>query len=505
LIVTAWFKLTVNPPHPPVFSISAARTKIRVDEGNYSLQTVTAFLSSGANDTFVWQSNVTQTLPSCATDFILPQGSFPISSSMNVTCALNAALTNKGNFTLVGLTEGTYSEVLVRHTLLISVNVTRTHDLAVSSTAISKGFSYAGVSLGSTGLKFNVTVSNNGAGTETSIVVNGTAKTKLVTDSHIGFLDKNGNGVWNSGEPVTYDPDGRNGPPSIGNVLKTDSNIRYVETDANTVWDSGESVVYDSNSDGLYSAGEPTISNSTVISVGTSLSGDPLLKFVDTSGNNIWEPGEPVVYDKDMTNAYSFGDTVIVSGFLTWVPGERIIANSTVIPVNSRLSVDQSIKYVDAHYNHVWTVGDQVAIDTNANGLYDSGEAMVAGSPPSNGYLVGSQSVTLTAGQTSKVTLTWDTATLPRATYTIEGSIAPVPQEFILNNNNVFVTSFTQRLKGDVSSDCKVDIVDLATVGSTFGKTLGTVGYNPAADLNNDGKIDIVDLVLVAGVFGSVC
>jgi len=373
------------------------------------------------------------------------------------------------------------------------------------TTAISKGFSYAGVSLGSSGIKFNVTVSNSGSATDTS-TVNGTAKTKLVPDSHIGFLDKNGDSLWDPGESVTYDADGRSGPPSIGSALKTDSHIKYVDTNGNNVWNNGEAVVSDSNLDNLYNAGEPAISNSTVIPNGTPVKTDPLLKYVDVNGDNAWEVGEPVVDDADSGNTYTFADTVIVNGFLTWVPGEPIIANSTVIPVGAFLKTDPKIKFVDSHYNGKWTSGDAVAYDGNGNGLYDAIEVMVAGATPSPGFLVGSQSVTLTGGQANfKVTLNWDTSSLPRATYQIQGSIAPVPKEYITLNNNVAITSFTQRLKGDVSGDCKVDIVDLATVGSTFGKTLGTAGYNAAADLNNDGTINIVDLVLVAGSFGTSC
>ncbi len=65
-------------------------------------------------------------------------------------------------------------------------------------------------------------------------------------------------------------------------------------------------------------------------------------------------------------------------------------------------------------------------------------------------------------------------------------------------------TVFT-RLSGDVNLDCQVDIVDLATVGSTFGSSLGQPKYNPKADLNGDGTIDIVDLAIVGASFGRAC
>ena len=85
------------------------------------------------------------------------------------------------------------------------------------------------------------------------------------------------------------------------------------------------------------------------------------------------------------------------------------------------------------------------------------------------------------------------------------GNATKVSGEAYFVNNQVTGPTFLQKIKGDVSGDCKVDIVDLATVGSTFGKTQGTPGFNPNADLNNDATINIVDLVIVASSFGQVC
>src|SRR5881296_3233877 len=60
-------------------------------------------------------------------------------------------------------------------------------------------------------------------------------------------------------------------------------------------------------------------------------------------------------------------------------------------------------------------------------------------------------------------------------------------------------------IKGDVNHDCVVDIVDLSSVGSSFGKSPGEPGYNPNADLNGDGTVNIIDLATVGQNFGQVC
>ena len=62
---------------------------------------------------------------------------------------------------------------------------------------------------------------------------------------------------------------------------------------------------------------------------------------------------------------------------------------------------------------------------------------------------------------------------------------------------------FKSKLKGDVSGDCKVDIVDLTRVASAYGKSGGQGGYSAAADLNNDGIINLQDLVLVASNYSA--
>jgi hypothetical protein len=56
------------------------------------------------------------------------------------------------------------------------------------------------------------------------------------------------------------------------------------------------------------------------------------------------------------------------------------------------------------------------------------------------------------------------------------------------------------RLMGDVNGDCKVNIVDLATVGKNFGNPVGG-----DADISGDGVVSLMDLVMVGKSYGRSC
>lgn len=51
---------------------------------------------------------------------------------------------------------------------------------------------------------------------------------------------------------------------------------------------------------------------------------------------------------------------------------------------------------------------------------------------------------------------------------------------------------------GDLNGDTKVDIADLSTIGTNFGRKSGDAGWNSAYDVAANGVVDIADLVFVA-------
>src|SRR5216684_2956625 len=53
-------------------------------------------------------------------------------------------------------------------------------------------------------------------------------------------------------------------PPS-GTVLKLDPHIKYVDTDGNNIWDPGEAVVYDVGGSGVYVGSDPVIAGAPTL------------------------------------------------------------------------------------------------------------------------------------------------------------------------------------------------------------------------------------------------
>jgi len=120
-----------------------------------------------------------------------------------------------------------------------------------------------------------------------------------------------------------------------------------------------------------------------------------------------------------------------------------------------------------------------------------------------NSTIVASRSATLTAGATNLVSLSWHAELLPRGNYTLFASAVYGPSN--LSNGAVTYGPFTIFFPGDLDRDCRVDIVDVATVAFAFGSAPSFPNWNPYADLNNDGTVNIVDVATAAFHFGQTC
>ena len=390
--------------------------------------------------------------------------------------------------------------------------------------------------------------------------------TALAVDTHLKFF---GPGVaWASLNSVVYDANANNlfdtgdtnlygntldiivsGSPANLAALKTDPLIRFYDPTRLGYW-LNSSTAYDGNNNSLYDVGltitvtlnkthdgqvstvvegnrgfayngvsltgaaqlrvNVTVTNGGTVSdtytvnatARTVLKNDGKIKFRDANGNGIWDPGEMLFYDNDNSGTYSAGDTVIGSG--------------TPPALGTLISLDFNLVFVDSNYKGVWacstlsgvncTAGDAVVYNPDGDGLYDTADVVAFGTTPSPGILVAQTTVTLAPAAQQVVSLAWDPGSLPRGYYTIFGAAAPVVGEFVISNNvGSYPINFLQKFKGDVSGDCKVDIIDLSTVGAAFGSSIGGAAYKANADLNNDNTINIIDLVLVAGSFGQSC
>jgi len=109
---------------------------------------------------------------------------------------------------------------------------------------------------------------------------------------------------------------------------------------------------------------------------------------------------------------------------------------------------------------------------------------------------------TLPSGDSTTLTLTWNTAGVAKGNYTITAEATQLPDETDLDDNTltdgwVFVT-----IPGDVNGDKIVNIKDAVLLGVAFGSKQGEPTYNPNADINSDGYINIKDAVIQGANFG---
>jgi len=107
---------------------------------------------------------------------------------------------------------------------------------------------------------------------------------------------------------------------------------------------------------------------------------------------------------------------------------------------------------------------------------------------------IGTQALTLTAGNSTTIVFIWNTTGFAFGNYSIDARIGGDP---LFKGGNVCVS-----VPGDVNGDAKVDIYDAITLAGAYGSTPISTKWNPNADINDDQTVDIYDAIILASNYG---
>jgi hypothetical protein len=116
---------------------------------------------------------------------------------------------------------------------------------------------------------------------------------------------------------------------------------------------------------------------------------------------------------------------------------------------------------------------------------------------------VGSESVTLSSGNSTDLTFTWHTNGVAYGDYNINAYVSADVGESNMANNNGTGGLVTVSIPGDVNGDFKVRLTDLVVQANAYSSApQASLIWNPNADINANGVVDLADLVILAQHYG---
>jgi len=119
-----------------------------------------------------------------------------------------------------------------------------------------------------------------------------------------------------------------------------------------------------------------------------------------------------------------------------------------------------------------------------------------------NTTTIETKEVTLTSGNSTTITFTWNTTGFAKGNYTISAYAWHVLGETDTTDNNYTDGWVMVAMVGDVNGDAKVDMIDIWLVARAYGRNLGDPEYEPNLDIDCNGKIDMIDLLIAAKNYG---
>lgn len=105
--------------------------------------------------------------------------------------------------------------------------------------------------------------------------------------------------------------------------------------------------------------------------------------------------------------------------------------------------------------------------------------------------------ITLTSGNSTTLTFTWNTTGVAYGNYTISATATIIPGETDKADNTYTDGTVLVTIAGDVNGDGIVNVLDLTALGKAFGSTLTSPNWNANADINDDLIISVLDLYIV--------
>ena len=197
-------------------------------------------------------------------------------------------------------------------------------------------------------------------------------------------------------------------------------------------------------------------------------------RVIEEDANSTWW------YDK----SWYYGMTILGDPTLSAKPEVRNVAIMSIKPYRAMLSNNTSTSI------NITTENRGVTTETFNITLY------------CNTSEIGTETVTLSVGQSIVLMFGWNTTGIPLGNYTLSAQTSTILGEMETEDNNLTYSSIQISIEGDVNADGTVNILDIANVAKAYGKEPRNPEWNGNFDVNEDGVINILDIATVAKNYG---
>jgi thermitase len=119
-----------------------------------------------------------------------------------------------------------------------------------------------------------------------------------------------------------------------------------------------------------------------------------------------------------------------------------------------------------------------------------------------NSTTIQTQTVILTARNSTTITFMWNTAGFAKGNYTISAYAKLVSEETDITDNMLINGWVSVTIPGDVDGDRDIDIYDVVKITGVYWSKIGGPTYNPNSDINGDDVIDMDDIIICINKYG---